>query len=179
MKKFLAFILTIILCFSLCACSGTADNSGIPVQDIGTTETAPAPEIEETPTEPEKQSYHSAEILSCEVIKDSDGDDAIAVHINWTNGGEDSESFFIASLNTIMYQDGIELEWAYPDYDLDNILSFYENQDLNLRPGASLEVVCCAKLRNITSTVEVEVYDTSWDFVMDNVLLAAGEYNFN
>lgn len=177
MRKILAFILAIGMCLSMCACGGAANNSDVPIQNIDTTETTP--NSEETPIEPEKQSYHSAEILSCEVIKDSDGNDAIAVHINWTNGGEESESFFLANLGTTMYQDGIELEWAYPDYDLENILSLQENQDLNLRPGASLEVVCCAKLHNTTSPVEIEVYDNSWDFVMDNVLLAAGEYNFN
>ena len=178
MKRFLVLILALMMSLSLAACGGAADNSNVPVQDIKTTESTSVIETEQNEIKLEKQSYHSAEILSCEIIKDSDGDDAIAVHLNWTNGGEESESFFLASLDTTMYQDGIELEWAYPDYELENILTLYENQDLNLRPGTSLEVVCCAKLRNTTSTIEIEVYDTSWDFVMDSVLLAAGEYNF-
>lgn len=180
MKKILiAMLVVLCMIFGLVACGG--DTSDVPVKDVGTTQTdAPSADTVETPSdEMSVDSYHSAEILSCEVIKDSDGNDAIAVHIQWTNGSDESKSFYVASVGATMYQDGVELEWAYPDYDLENILTLQENQDLNLRPGASIEVVCCAKLRNTTSTVEIEIHDTSWDIVTESVLIAAGEYNFD
>ena len=91
------------------------------------------------------------------VIKDAyqttdyEGNDAVVVTFDFTNNSTEAISFDVALYATV-YQDGVELDYAYiGDDEIDN--SSYTD----IKPGTTLEVCEAYELRNTTSDIEVEV----------------------
>lgn len=91
------------------------------------------------------------------VIKDAyqttdyEGNDAVVVTFDFTNNSTETISFDVA-LYAAVYQDGVELDYAYiGDDEIDN--SSYTD----IKPGTTLEVCEAYELRNTTSDIEVEV----------------------
>ena len=154
MKKIICFILVLSLIFCFCSCQTDRD----------TTKTA---------------SYYKVKIDKCEIIKDIDNEYALAIYIDWTNKKDEAESFLFAHLDVVAYQNGMELEWAYPGKEYTEAIELYMQQEKDINPNESIVIVSCVKLLNTDVPVDIMIFDNSWDLVRDNILLTKYKYNFN
>ena len=121
----------------------------------------------------ELKSDFNAEILSCILTKDWDNNPSLGVKIKWTNNSTDTCSYWLNLMNKA-FQNGVELEVTWPDVN-NEYYEYYENSDLDLRPGTSLEVMVFFKLRDTKNPVEIEISET---FSLDNIIITTGTYNF-
>lgn len=148
MKKAIVLLFSVMLMFVFTACGGgdggseskSDDKSDPNVIQIGD---------------------YTAEYKGYEIVKDYDGDDAIIVTWNYTNNGEEAESFTWA-FNYTLFQDGIELEYGTVFIE-DSYDTVDENMNTEIKPGNSLEVKTTNKLENLESPVEVEFSDLMGD----------------
>jgi hypothetical protein len=61
-------------------------------------------------------------------------------------------------MTAFAYQKDIELKTTFPDY-YDPDFQYYENQDIDVKPGESIDLIACFKLNDITNDVEVQLKD--------------------
>lgn len=140
MKKLLVVLLAMIMVFSFAACGGG-----------GGEESAGDPNVISVEN-------YEAEIVGWEIVKDSDDKDAIAVTFNWTNNGEDSQSFNWA-FSFYFYQNGIELDYAVVWVSEDSYDTIDEGLSTNIQPGESLEVIATYELQDLETPVDIEIGD--------------------
>ena len=94
---------------------------------------------------------YSVVIKSATVTTDYEGNPAIVVTYNWTNGSDET-MMAMTALSSKAFQDGIQLESALMTSD-----NYTPNVATELKPGASLDVQAAYVLRNTTSPVEFEL----------------------
>ena len=142
MKKLLAIIMTLVLLFSFAACSET----GTATQGSGT--------AQGTATNNTKLGDYNVDIKSCRIAEDYEGEPIVIVTYGFTNNGDDSASFSYA-ITDEAYQNGIGLNPCYFAADSANYNS--DNQNKEIKKGATLDVEIAYELNDTTTDVEVEV----------------------
>lgn len=141
MKKLVVIMLALMMVFAVTACGGGGDGS-----EKGGDSDAKSNVM--------KVGGYTAEYKGYEIVKDYDGDDAIAITWNYTNDGEEAMSFNWAFYYTL-FQDGAEL-----DHSTVFIEGTYDtlDEDINkeIQPGNSIEVKTTNKLTSLESPVTIE-----------------------
>ena len=97
MKKLVMIVLSLMLVFAFTACGGGGDSGDKKSEKSD-------PNVINT-------GEYTAEYKGYEIVKDSNGDDAIVVTWNFTNNGEESKSFGWA-FDYTLFQDGVELGYS-------------------------------------------------------------------
>ena len=143
MKKLVMIVLSLMLVFAFTACGGGGDSGDKKSEKSD-------PNVINT-------GEYTAEYKGYEIVKDSNGDDAIVVTWNFTNNGEESKSFGWA-FDYTLFQDGVELGYSTV-FVGDSYDTVDENLMKDVKPGSSLEVKSTNKLANLESPVEVEIGD--------------------
>lgn len=177
MKRFLAILCALTLIFSLAGCivvetptedadAPTAENSTTTTPEVSTPVATPEYEIQENP----EDSDYAAEITGYALGKNYEDKDCLIVYITWTNNSNETCAYYTA-LNAYAYQNGIELESSFPSSisNDENAYEIYENGQLELRPGASINVAEYFILRDPANIndIEVEVHDwISWEEII-------------
>ena len=150
MNKFITIILTIIFIFMFVGC----DNKNIPPKEIDST-------VLTTDTSIIESDFH-VEVVSGELVKDRDDKDVLAVILRWTNNSTENAEYSF-TFGAMAFQNGIELHKCYTlGVGTNTIFSKYDelkkNNNLTLKPGASLEVVEMFYLRDWPNVaIEFEV----------------------
>lgn len=83
------------------------------------------------------------EIGDAEIVSDYDGEDAVLIHIRWTNRGEETESFFL-NYDVYVLQDGFGLTETGSDDYAEEQNNIYED----VKPGESIDIAVVYLLRN-------------------------------
>ena len=98
---------------------------------------------------------YSVEIRSCRHAKDYEGKDVVIIKYLYTNNSSDTPTSFWIAFDDAVYQNGVGLNEAYVLDDSANYSS--DNQDKEIKKGASIEVEVAYELNDTTSDIEVEV----------------------
>lgn len=141
MKKLLALMLVLAMAFCFAACGGGGEEAA----------------VDENPYLIEIGDF-TAEYTGYEILKDSDGADALVCTYNFTNNSEEAQSFEWAWMYAY-YQDGIELDYSVVFISEDSFDCYDDDTMTDIQPGNSLEVKTTYKLNNLESPVEVEFVD--------------------
>lgn len=91
----------------------------------------------------------SVSVISIEKALNYENKDVLKVHYQFTNNSDDSKNFSF-SISDTAFQNGIESEHAYDD-DLN------ANENTDIRPGNTLEVIRSYKLIDQQTPVEIEL----------------------
>ena len=153
MKRLLALILALCLCFALAACGGTPESEA-PATDAPGTEApvteAPETEQPEAPSAAATLEEYDVEIKSAALGEDYEGNPAIMITFSWTNNSEETVMPMVAVV-TRAFQGGVGLDSAIiignDNYDGDA----YSTE---VRPGTTIVVQVAYALRDETSPVE-------------------------
>lgn len=138
MKKLVVLLLSLVLVFSFAGCGGGSESEAPKATDSG--------ELGE----------YAVTIKDYQLVKNYDGEDAIAITYDFTNNSSEATSFDVACMYTI-FQDGIELEYTSVYIDEDSFTMMDENTMKEIQPGKTLEVTTTSKLNDLTNPVDVEV----------------------
>ena len=168
MKKILAFILALCMVFSLVACATSNDTPTVTetltvteptvveeVEIVETEETFPDEDAEFVPS-PEAPIL-DFDVTGFDIIEDYEGNPCLIVYFIWTNTTNETTNFWL-TYNTRAFQDGIELTGITFIDDTENA-ELMNNDSVNLRPGATIELAKTFVLRSDSSIVEVEVWN--------------------
>ncbi len=139
MKRVYILLMAMVVAFALAGCSGTD-----------------AEPEEATPTDAGVLGSYEVAIGDCEIVKDYDGNDTIAISIDFTNNGEEATSFE-GSMMYDVFQDGVELETTSVYVDDDSLDCLDDDAYKDIKPGKTIEVVVTKKLENTTSPVDIEI----------------------
>lgn len=145
-KRFLCLILIAFIFCGLAAC-GPEENLVPP------TPTEPPT----TAIEPTETNEYGIAFNSATITKDWEGEDSLFVYLTWTNK-TDRTTCFWTEMTAFAYQKDIELKTTFPDY-YDPDFNLYENQDVGISPGDTIDLIVCFKLNDITTDVQVELKD--------------------
>lgn len=122
------------------------------------------------------QTYQNSilEFQKFEVVKDYDGDDALALFFQFTNNASDSaNSLGVAFFE--FFQNGQSLDYTLPSYNDAELMELFDNSGKDLRDGASLPVVIMHKLKDKESPVTIEITDlTTFEKREATIDLSAG-----
>lgn len=160
MKKFISIVLATIMMCSLCACS--SEPASVPTTPPVSGSVEAPSTVETLPTESEINIPVDVEIVNYSVGKDCEDKECIIVSVKWTNNTSETCSYWLTIEDTA-YQGGIELESSFPSYSDETAAEKYDAQNLELRPGASIEVDCYFILRNNSDDVEFEFTWYNWE----------------
>lgn len=147
-KKLLAIMAVLIMAFAFTACGGGGDSGG----SEESTEAASADSNVAVIGD------YEAEITNMEIMQDYDGDNAIVITYNFTNNGEESESFSWAFTEKL-FQDGVQLEYAAIFVSEDSYDTLDEDLSTEIQPGNTLEVKSTYKLNDMENPVNLELTD--------------------
>ena len=136
MKKLFAIAMAVAVLFTLAACGGDEK------KDSGDPNLI-------------KLGKYEALYTSHEILKDSDGNDAIAIHLTYTNKSDKSEAFDWSFFYTA-YQNGEELEYAVIFVSEDSFDTLGEDNYTEVDPGKSLDVTLTYTLKDLSTDVVVE-----------------------
>ncbi len=139
----LGIVISIIITVAGGAILGSAIDDSENVENVGSLR------AEETVADDGVLGDYVCSIVSAELTKDWEGNDAVLVTYEFTNNSSEASSFGIA-LEDAVYQDGISLELAVLDYD-------YTDVFVDIKPGATLNVQQAYALRDTTTPLEIEV----------------------
>ena len=110
--------------------------------------------VEESLTDSTKLGKYNIEIKSCRLAKDYDGKDIVIVTYSYTNNSENPAAFTF-TFDDSAFQNGIGLPKSYFVSDSANYNS--DNQNKEIKKGATLDVEVAYELEDTTSNIEVEV----------------------
>lgn len=144
-KILLAILLTMV--FALCAMGSGDDSSGSGDQGSGNADANVADNTQ--------IGAYSVEILSSRLSKDFEGKDVIVIKYKFTNNSNDTATSFWVAFDDGAYQGGVGLNNAYVLQDGDSYSE--DNQNKEIKKGASIEVEVAYELNDTTTDVEVEV----------------------
>lgn len=149
--KFVSALLAFVtLLFTLTACNGDgADTSpGVSSEEAASV----SDPIQASDEEGDLGDYH-VKILDTETgLMDYDGNKVIGIRFEFTNHAEEAISFDSA-LYALAYQDGVELDSAYPD----ETSAEYRNIDKNIKQDVTITCEEYFVLTSDKSNVEAEV----------------------
>ena len=148
MKKLLAVLLSfvIVISFACFALGSGEDDDKKATQANG--------KVETTEEENEKLGEYAVEIESCRLAKDYEGKGVVIVKYKFTNNSDKKANFMFAFDDNV-FQDGIGLNESLFVDESANYSA--DNQQKDIKPGASLEVECAYELNDDTTDIEVEV----------------------
>lgn len=95
-------------------------------------------------------------IKDYQILKDYEGNDAIAITYDFTNNSDEAISFDAACMHKV-FQDGVELEYTSVYLDEESYKMADETSFTEIKSGKTLEVTTTDKLNDTTNSVEVEV----------------------
>ncbi|MDR0530867.1 MAG: DUF5067 domain-containing protein [Oscillospiraceae bacterium] len=107
------------------------------------------------------------QILSCTPTTDYYGYPALIVTANWTNNSDETTSFGWA-ISWDAFQNGIQCDENVYFYSNP---AYVSNQYVDVRPGATLQVMLAFRLQDTTAPVEVEL--SAWASSSDTIIYAA------
>ncbi len=137
MKKLTAIILTAIMIFSFAACSGAGKDDDPNLIKIGD---------------------YQAVYKGSEIVKNSDGNDALVATYDYTNNSKEAQSFEWSMYYTVTQGDK-ELEYTTIFVSEDSFDTLDESARQDVAPGESLEVKMTYKLNDLTTPVEIKFSD--------------------
>jgi uncharacterized lipoprotein YehR (DUF1307 family) len=151
----LSLVLIMVLAFSLSACGGNSS----PSKSNSSGSITAASEKSESSNKAAKSSSsgtlgdYDFAIKDYKLVKDYEGKDAILINVKFTNNGEDATSFMVAG-DLEVFQDGVELESTVTTgKNSENT----DNDDKDIKTGASIDCAEVFVLKNKTSPVEAEL----------------------
>lgn len=147
MKKFLALLMALIMCLSICACGGNDDSADT---DNKEPVTQKDDETEETKASEGTLGDYAIKFTGFSLSKDYEGKDVIIVSYDFTNNSDEAEAA-IWAVNIKAFQDGVELETAFV-LDNDDI----DNSTKEIKSGVTLSCCSAFVLDNTSSSVEFE-----------------------
>ena len=148
MKKLLAVLLSfiIVISFACFALGSGEDDDKKATQANG--------EVESTVEDSEKLGEYAVEINSCRLAKDYEGKGVVIVKYKFTNNSDKKANFMLAFDDNV-FQDGIGLNESLFVDESANYSA--DNQQKDIKPGASLDVECAYELNDDKTDIEVEV----------------------
>lgn len=163
MKKIFAFILALCMVFSLVACGGdetvtVTETMTVPPTTTEYVETTLPPETTTEFVPSPEAPILDFDITGFDIIEDYEGNPCLIVYLIWTNTTDETTNFWI-TYNTKAFQDGIELTGITFIDDTENA-ELMNNDGLDIRPGATIELAQTFVLRSDSPIVEVEVWNT-------------------
>lgn len=171
MKKLISLFVSICLLLSLTACviKHNSDVEGTTATEI-LTEVVTSEPAETIATETTTGFVPSPEtpildfdVTGFDIIEDYEGNPCLIVYFIWTNTTDETTNFWL-TYNTKAFQDGIELTGITFIDDTENA-ELMNNDGVDLRPGATIELAQTFVLRSDSPIVEVEVWN---NFSFDN-----------
>lgn len=167
MKKILAFILAMMMVFSLVACGGTETTTVTETMTVPTTETMTVtteyvedtlpPETTSGPVPSPEAPLLDFDVTGFDLVEDYEGNPALIVFFIWTNGTDETTMFEVPYLISA-YQDGIGLDSATISCDHE-YAELTDNLWREIRPGATLEMAKAFSLRSDSTIIEIEFSD--------------------
>ncbi|EGY0188914.1 DUF5067 domain-containing protein, partial [Listeria monocytogenes] len=98
---------------------------------------------------PNELGDYKVEILSSEVVKDFEGNNAIAIKTKFTNNSKENISFMVA-IDQQAFQNGTQLETTV------SADASMGGSEKDVQPGGTLEVIELYKLQDTQNTVDIE-----------------------
>lgn len=141
MKRVLILLMIIAASFAFAGCTSEDSSGG---------------QQEAVPAEAGTLGNYDVAIKDCQLVKDYDDNDAIAISVDFTNNGDEAVSFDVAMMWDV-FQDGVELETAYVYTDEDSMDCLNDDTSRQIKPGKTIEVVITNELENTESPVDVEI----------------------
>ena len=135
-----ALAMVLMLVFTACASEEEGDAAG----------------EESAPADSGTLGAYEVVIKDYELVKDYDGNDAIAIYYDFTNNGEEAMAFDVAFIYKA-FQNGVELEYTSVYVDEESFEAMNDSLMTEIKPGVTLEVISTHKLNDTTGAVEVEV----------------------
>ncbi|EAG7491203.1 DUF5067 domain-containing protein [Listeria monocytogenes] len=142
LKSVLLLMGIVTFALALTACGGTEDKAS-----TEKTETDKA-ETKKKANQNELGDY-KVEILSSEVVKDFEGNNAIAIKTKFTNNSKENISFMVA-IDQQAFQNGTQLETTV------SADASMGGSEKDVQPGGTLEVTELYKLQDTQNKVDVE-----------------------
>ena len=144
MKKLIALLLTLLMVFSLAACTVDLDDSS---QGSGTVDNA-------EPAVNNKLGNYQIDIKGCRLAEDYEGKPIVIITYGFTNNNDDATAFYLAVTDEV-FQNGIGLNKCY--FADDSAKYNSDNQNKEIKKGATLDVEVAYELNDTTTDLEVEV----------------------
>ena len=141
MKRVLTLLMIIAAVFAFAGCTSEDTAGG---QD------------EAVPAEAGTLGNYEVAIKDCELVKDYEDKDAIAISVDFTNNSDEAISFDVAMMWDV-FQDGVELETASVYTDEDSFDCLDDDTSRQIKPGKTIKVVITKELENTESPVDVEI----------------------
>ncbi len=185
MKKWLCLLLALVMCMSFAACSDTASDVDVDIEDsVPDVEKPEKPDADadadaeeepkedaEKPEEPEEEPEADAielesfilgdfnvEFVGAELFEDSDGENAIRVYYDFTNNSDETV-YPSSEVYFDVVQNGHVLDTTYASYDED--VAEYGNKSLRIRPGCGIR--CIAEYALDAEEGIVTMTISNWD----------------
>ena len=137
MKKALSLVLVAIMVFAFTACGGGESKESDNVIKIGD---------------------YQAVYKESKLVKDSDGNDAIAITYDYTNNSEQAQSFNWAFYIDIKQGEKV-LEYAPVFVSEDSFDMLDDAMGTDVNPGETLEVTTTYMLSDLTTPIEIKYSD--------------------
>ncbi|EIU5911145.1 DUF5067 domain-containing protein [Listeria monocytogenes] len=142
LKSILLLMGIITFALALTACGGTEDKASTEKTETAKAET-------KKKSNPNKLGDYKVEILSSEVVKDFEGNNAIAIKTKFTNNSKENISFMVA-IDQQAFQNGTQLETTV------SADASMGGSEKDVQPGRTLEVTELYKLQDTQNTVDIE-----------------------
>ncbi|REL17020.1 DUF5067 domain-containing protein [Listeria monocytogenes] len=142
LKSILLLMGIITFALALTACGGTEDKASTEKTETAKAET-------KKKSNPNKLGDYKVEILSSEVVKDFEGNNAIAIKTKFTNNSKEN-IFFMVAIDQQAFQNGTQLETTV------SADASMGGSEKDVQPGRTLEVTELYKLQDTQNTVDIE-----------------------
>ncbi|PDL26795.1 DUF5067 domain-containing protein [Listeria monocytogenes] len=142
LKSILLLMGIITFALALTACGGTEHKASTEKTETAKAET-------KKKSNPNELGDYKVEILSSEVVKDFEGNNAIAIKTKFTNNSKENISFMVA-IDQQAFQNGTQLETTV------SADASMGGSEKDVQPGGTLEVTELYKLQNTQNTVDIE-----------------------